>query len=129
MLAFPLRKGDADRSGWGMRRRRSVWTRLLSSFAEEKRQGGWRRLRRDGAGVCVHVPTGVGLPRRAVWACRGHILGERAACRTLGSEGGQGHGGRLGTQPDPMSSALAPPVPLTAPEGLSLPLKGSSCSE
>ena len=38
MLAFLLQKGDADRSGWGIRWRWSVWTRLLSSFAEEERR-------------------------------------------------------------------------------------------
>ena len=114
MLAFLLQKGDADRSGWGIRRRWSVWTRLLSSFAEEERRRWSVCLCADRSGPAEEGSLGM------LWA---------HPWRTLGSEGGRGHGGCLGTQPDPVSSALAPPVPLTEPEGLSLPLKGSSCSE
>ena len=47
-LAFPSRKGDADRSEWGVRRRWSVWTGVLSSVAVKERRGGRGRRRKGG---------------------------------------------------------------------------------
>lgn len=62
------------------------------------------------------------LLRRAVWACCGHILGKRADYRMLGSEG-RATVGTWVRGLTSLSSALAPPVPFTEPEDLSLPLR------
>lgn len=82
-----------------------MWTGVLSSVAVKERRGGRGRLEEGGpfrrtAPEHVSMCRQESLLRRAVCACHGHVLGKRADYRTLGSEGGPGHGGHLGAWPD-----------------------------
>lgn len=63
---------------------------------EAEEGGPFRRTAPEHVSMCRQES----LLRRAVCACHGHVLGKRADYRTLGSEGGLGHGGHLGAWPD-----------------------------